>query len=466
MTSKALDEKLLSVRRLRKSTGNEDISSKKKFESDRGRVLFSAPLRRLQSKAQVFSLEDNASVRSRLTHSIEVAHVGRYLAQDLKRIAQDHNDQGLAEQCELIETIVETACYLHDIGNPPFGHLGETAIQNWFSDNAGKLYKNSLGKKIEKSSRHYQDFENFDGNPQVMRIALTLQGYPNKCGYNLTFAQIGALLKYPEYAYETPSKKGKISAFTTEADSIRKVWAGLGLPWGQRHPLVLLMEAADDIAYSLSDIEDGIEKRIVREKEVMADLRGEFKDINDNIRECIPQDSHSSSSDKVVGEFVSFRTKMINIMVSHASQFFYENRDDICSGAVSKIFGNNDDYSKSLSIIKGYCLKKFYRSPEAEDIEIAGYNVVYGLLDKFSILLAMSKGDFHNLLKRSRGNDLARRMLGKLPDKLILHYENNMTSADEWYYRLHLIVDHISGMTDDYAVRLFRLLHGIDVKLV
>lgn len=469
MKGKHLNKKLLSVRRLRKSTGKTDISNKKKFESDRGRILFSAPLRRLQSKAQVFSLEDNASVRSRLTHSMEVAHVGRYLAQDLKRVAEEKRDSKLVSQCELIETLVETACYLHDIGNPPFGHLGETAIQNWFSDNAGRLYEASVGKKIEESSRYYQDFLNFDGNPQAMRIVLTLQGYPGKCGYNLTYSQVGALLKYPRYSHEAPRKRGKIAAFTAESDSVRRVWDGLGIPWGQRHPLVLLMEAADDIAYSLSDIEDGIEKRIVNEKEVMDILRERFIDICDDIKLCLPNPDHNNSNNKVVGEFVTFRTKMINVMVRYASEFFYENKEGICSGDVERIFGgddDNDDYSKSLSIIRKLCLEKFYRSPEAEDIEIAGYNVVYGLLDKFSILMAMTKGDFHNLLDNSRGNDLARRMLGKLPERLVLHYRSNMNSSDEWYYRFHLIVDHVSGMTDDYAVRLYRLLNGIDVKIV
>lgn len=399
---------------------------------------------------------------------MEVAHIGRYLAQDLKRVAKENKDSAFVEQCGQIETLVETACYLHDIGNPPFGHLGEKAIQNWFSDNAKTLYKASADKKIEKSSRFYKDFENFDGNPQAMRIALTLQGNPKQHGFNLTFAQLGALLKYPKFSNETPEKKGKIAAFTADAECVDKVWKGLGLPWGQRHPLVLLMEAADDIAYSLSDIEDGIEKKIVNEKDVMSALLEKFQENPNPIIGDFENLFSNDSSTKVVSDFVAFRTRMINTMVTHASEFFYDNIDEICNGTVTKIFGSDsgNKHSETLQIIKDYCLEAFYRSPEAEDIEIAGYNIVYGLLDKFSILLKMPKDDFHQLLEKSKGNDLARRMLGKLPDKLIKHYKNNMNSPDEWYYRLHLIVDHISGMTDDYSVRLFRLFNGIDVKLV
>ena len=127
---------LINTNRLRISTNDQQRTKRQEIESDRGRVLFSAPLRRLQSKAQVFSLESNASVRSRLTHSMEVAHIGRYIVQKIRGIAEKNGNNNLAEECLEIETVVETACLLHDIGNPPFGHLGEKAIQQWFSENA------------------------------------------------------------------------------------------------------------------------------------------------------------------------------------------------------------------------------------------------------------------------------------------------------------------------------------------
>jgi len=186
-----MKDNYLSVDRIRASSSGGSREKKQQFESDRGRVLFSSPLRRLQSKAQVFSLESNASVRSRLTHSMEVAHIGRYISHQLKAVAIENNDTTFAQQCDEIEPLVETACLLHDIGNPPFGHLGEKAIQKWFVKNSNRLYKKSTGNEIDTESPQYRDFEGFDGNPQGARISLTLQGYPGKKGFNLTYAQLG-----------------------------------------------------------------------------------------------------------------------------------------------------------------------------------------------------------------------------------------------------------------------------------
>ncbi|MFT7389034.1 MAG: dGTPase [Candidatus Endobugula sp.] len=457
------------VERLRKSTSKVIVPPKQQFESDRGRVLFSAPLRRLQSKAQVFSLESNAAVRSRLTHSIEVAHVGRYITHQLTKIAKEKNDKELIEQCLMIEPLVETACLLHDIGNPPFGHLGERAIQDWFGEHAEKLYDKSLNKKIDKKNTYYTDFENFDGNPQGARIVVTLQGKPDQYGLNLTAAQIGTIIKYPQFSnelIESNSQFKKIAAFTSEKKQINKAWGMLGLEWGERHPLVFLMEASDDIAYSLSDIEDGIEKGIITEPMVMDFLSKEFDVLSEDIRNCIPE--KDSRQLDVVTEFVGFRTNMINLLTQKAALFFYENQSKLSTGSIKAIFDNGDDYSKALKIIGSFCREKLYCSKEAEDIEIAGYNVVHGLLDKFSLLMKLEKEGFAKLVMGEGKNNLERRMFSKLPNSLVKHYSAalELDADNEWFLRFQLIVDYVSGMTDDYALKLYRLLHGIEVSIV
>jgi dGTPase len=461
-----MDNRFFSTERLRPSTSTGERSNKQQFESDRGRILYSAPLRRLQSKAQVFSLEENASVRSRLTHSMEVAHVGRYLSHKISETAEKKGYKLLKQKCLEIETLVETACYLHDIGNPPFGHLGEAAIQDWFSAKAPNLYEKATNKKIDKKSSHYLDFTHFDGNPQAIRIALTLQGLPEKHGFNLTYAQIASLVKYPKFSNEDPHKVGKIAAFTPERNAISKIWKSLEIEWHKRHPLVLLMEAADDISYSLSDIEDGIEKGIVTVEEVLESLKQDFSTLDSKFSNCIELGTESSN-DVVTSKFVTFRTKMVNLLVREAADQFVNNIDEICKGNRKELFEEESDHNKALKHIEKYCRKKLYRSNQAEDIEIAGYNIVNGLLDKFSVILELTRVQFINILNDEEDTPpLATRMTGKLPLKLIKHYQLNKDSEDEWFYRLHLIVDHISGMTDDYALRLFRLLNGIDVKTV
>lgn len=462
-------KQLVSSERLRQST-EQGRSLLKEVESDKGRVVFSAPFRRMQSKAQVFSLESNAAVRSRLTHSMEVAHIGRYIVQEIKRIEDNKSKQGLlvdfSEMSSLVETIVETSCLLHDIGNPPFGHLGEKAIQEWFEQHSNELHIQATGKDIDKKNSRYMDFANFDGNPQGVRIVTNLQGDPGKHGLNLTCTQIASLIKYPRKSIDNESKYKKIGIFTSEYKQVDKVWDVLGLDWGIRHPLVYLMEAADDIAYNLSDIEDGIEKRIVDEEKVISSLVSNFNELGlDNFVEYL-----KPKGEQIVSNFVAFRTKMIGELVIHAAESYIRNHESIVQGDQPSIFDkeNDDKYSMALKSINDYCRDTFYSSAEAEDIEIAGYNIVYGLLEKFSILLAMPSDDFQILVSEMKGKDLQRRMFSKFPSRWVEHYKIAISSNpnDEWFIRVQLLVDYISGMTDDFALKVHKLLHGIEIKVI
>ncbi len=481
--------KLLCTKRLRSSTALGERTDKQIFESDRGRVIFSAPFRRLQSKAQVFSLEWNASVRSRLTHTMEVAHIGRYIVQQLSNKANKDGEAEFIEQCKGIEIVVETACLLHDIGNPPFGHLGEKAIQDWFSKNAEEKFYHSMIKSLDeeeikkldkekiinpvKKNSYYKDFINFDGNPQGLRIILTLQGFPEKKGLNLTYSQIASLIKYPKLSTDKNEKYKKIGVFTSEKNDIKKIWKKLGLKWGDRHPFVYLMEAADDIAYSLSDIEDGIEKGIITEEQVFSHLQESFTDLPKEISSHLP-----SCSDKgpnvVTKDFVGFRIKMINALTEIAAEFFYEKREDlkkIDNSKIKEVFDHNKQeniYAKALNKINSYCKDSIYQSKEAEDIEIAGYNIVYGILDKYSILLELDENGFDKLIKNKGGNNLERRMFSKIPKSLVTHYSaaKKNDPDNEWYIRSQLLVDFVSGMTDDYALKMFKLINGIEIQVL
>lgn len=287
-------EKLLCTARIRPSTKGERPSVVQ-TGSDRGRIVFSSAFRRLQQKAQVFPLDPNAAVRTRLTHSLEVAHTGRYLAQGiLYRLRQaaglDYTNSWLSEHEQVFTDIVEAACLIHDIGNPPFGHFGEAAIRDWFSDSGRKKFRDyARSNKIEEKTverylaREYLDFLTFDGNPQGLRLITKLQGDDGTTGLNLTFALLMAYLKYnclPDKsklanAHGTWEKPG---FFFTEADIIRDVATQLGMRSESRHPLSYVMEAADDICFCMSDIEDGIEKRIVSIDEVFEKVPDAWKE--------------------------------------------------------------------------------------------------------------------------------------------------------------------------------------------
>ena len=328
--------------------------------------------------------------------------------------------------------------------------------------------KNKTGKldgespiELDESSPYYKDFLSFDGNPQALRVCITLQGNPGMCGFNLTYSQIGALTKYPKSSADDFSYK-KIGVFQTELAQVQKIWRDEGIEWGRRNPLVYLMEAADDIAYSLSDIEDGIEKKIITEAEIIQDLRNQFgRSKLVRYKSIVDRSARGS----VTSSFVSFRTQMINDLVDRAADIFYDvyTKDDFPESIFRGV-----DAGKAIKIINDLCMEKLYRSAEAEDIEIAGYNIVYGILEKFSILLAMPIEDFSKLVTERKGKDLCRRMFSKLPDSLVSHYKHASDNdrEHEWYHRVRLIVDYVCGMTDDFALKVYRLLHGISVEVI
>lgn len=264
-------ENIVTIKRHRLSTAEHQLLLSA-TQSDRARLIYSAPFRRLQQKAQVFSLEGNSAVRSRLTHSIEVAHIGRYIIAEIcNRFEKDGNQQKKfwKENSLALSNIVETACLMHDIGNPPFGHFGEAAISNWAkSETTKNILCESLSVEYPKKYDYspLKDFEYFDGNPQGFRIITKLQGDDGFYGFNLTYVQLASFLKYthsPSSKLNNPNApfSKKIGFFDTEKDIIVSAWNSLGIKHHNRHPLGFLMEASDDISYCISDIEDGIEKK-------------------------------------------------------------------------------------------------------------------------------------------------------------------------------------------------------------
>jgi len=476
-------------------------------ESDRARLLFSSPFRRLQQKAQVFSLEHNSAVRSRLTHSLEVAHLGRSIAKNilhsLKGNSQTYGLNNLDIQQSFID-VVESACLLHDIGNPPFGHFGEIAIRDWFTQHGKELFSKSIDNQLtgtdnerktefknDFDSLFFPDFKEFDGNAQGFRIITRLQWNRDSCGLNLTCSLLAAFIKYlrcpadikgvdkAKHIYKKPG------FFYSEKALFENVWKILGLRIDSRHPLNYIMEASDDIAYCLSDIEDGIEKKLISEDFFKSEIKREYEKIIDGktqidiLNKCI-SDAELLANKIQNSFYFNFKIDLTRKLVIVAANEYIKTHKEILEGRRScGLFDGTDHASLILKALKEFARKNLYTKSDAENIELAGYSIISGLLTKFAPILCLCFDDFTTVqnggfrLRNGLPTDIERRLFHRLPPKYVKVYKDKIQELadesnidiylEEWYYRAHLIVDYISGMTDYHALETFQLLSGIKV---
>ena len=501
-------ESLIKTTRHRVSSAKHDkiLAS---TQSDRARLIYSAAFRRLQQKAQVFSLESNSSVRSRLTHSIEVSHIGRYIVAEIfQRVLDDQyigeeQKKYWSENSLSISNVVETACLMHDIGNPPFGHFGEAAIVEWSkSPHVLAALKSALEStfSIEICESLLADFKNFDGNPQGLRIITKLQGDDGLYGLNLTYTQLASFIKYtfcPEGMDKGKSFSKKIGYFSTEKEIMEKAWYALGMKNNSRHPLGFLMEASDDISYCISDIEDGIEKKIITEDHFInytcKGISGLIKKHPLNEEQC--KDFLKCLKNKnsaPVGRFLSFKTTLSNFLVKRVSEIFVSEYNDFINQERDKEIISKDTFEYDvLDVLKDYTSQYLFTSAEAECMELSGFAIIKGILDEYTALLKLPKEKFLFLVykdnKSIRENNLhiERRLFNRLPGKHLKAYQTAITGEpynDDWTsksvrskvkkvaiekelsLRLHLLIDFVSGMTDQFSMDMYQLLKGIKVK--
>ncbi len=455
-----------------------DRSLAQELASDHSRVVYSPAFRRLAQKAQVFSLESNAAVRNRITHSIEVSDVGRLIAQS---VFEDLAEKNLIDRDLMLPMIyaVEAACLLHDIGNPPFGHFGEEAIKQWFQKNGNSLY----GEAVDTSASNPRvaelmaDFDQFDGNPQGLRILLRLKRDRDEHSYNLTYTTLLAFLKYVRGPLD-PGRgglKNKAGFFESERPLVEKMKTALGMDNDSRHPLAYIMEAADDIAYCISDIEDGLEKGVIGYTEFFNELNVDWE-AEAGKGFPFPLGNIPSITTFSEQHFYGFKISYTQSAIDRARRFFIDQYDQILEGKLPSLFPETSQEAKAFESLKRFARRKLFRSRESEDIELAGHQVVLGLLDKFRPLLRCSEEQFNKLFEaqsnpkvlKGASMDLEWRLFNRLPGKHRRTYEDQLKSLDrtlypEWYLRAHLIVDYISGMTDHYALAQYQLLSGIKI---
>lgn len=443
--------KYLNSERLRASTRRSD--SRNNFESDYGRILFSPALRRMHDKTQVFPLTADDNIHSRLTHSMEVMAIGHSLG---IRILKDkkfvHSTGRELFQLEReIPIILQNACLVHDIGNPPFGHFGETVIKDYFK----KLFETddlSEQKKFNLTQEEKSDFTLFDGNAQGLRILTKLQVLDDAFGLNLTFATLGSYIKYPNFGNTNDHvlKNHKRGVFQSEKNYFEKIANNCNLLIkGEyiRHPLAFLMEAADSICYLVMDIEDGFNKNWYEYndlKKFFSKVPTLKKFLNDlNIKHKGPK--------LEVTKMVKLRIEIINRLVELATSNFLKNLDSIYKGTYEEelIFENEAELAHTL---KDFCDQHILPNREILSLEMTGHSVLKGLLDYYTTFLFHSDKKYRKKGKGMISNSIIRAAL----------IENKVSDFDKLkdYYKLRVIVDYISGMTDQFALNHFQKISG------
>jgi dGTPase len=437
-------EKLISAKRLgmedwTTASGKEDRSQ---FQRDYDRIIFSSPFRRMQNKTQVFPLPEHIFVHNRLTHSLEVASVGRSLGNLLaENLGKELPGNLMVSE---IGTIVSTACLAHDLGNPPFGHSGEAAISNFFTKGAG------CGFEAELTPGQWKDFTHFDGNANAFRI-LTHQFKGKRTGgFALTYSTLASIVKYP---YESVlATKQKLGFFQSEKEDYLKIARELQIEQKSpdensfvRHPLVYLVEAADDICYQIMDLEDAYKLGILSFETVKNLYLGFYDKSADKKQLENIEATLKRVSDK--NEQVSFlRAGVIGKLIYACSHIFSENQDKILEG---KFAGGLTDalpekQTEALNEVKRISFDQVYAHRSVVEIEIAGYKIIGTLLEEF-IGAVINKNDLYS-----------KKILSILP-------EQYKAESEDTYLKIQSVVDFVSGMTDVFALDLYRKIKGISL---
>lgn len=466
-----------------KSQRGESYDKRNSYESDFGRVIFSSASRRMHDKTQVFPLTSGDYVHTRLTHSMEVMNIAVSLGCSLCRNEEFKKKYGEAEAYELeqkICAVLKTAAFVHDIGNPPFGHYGEDTIQKYFEDlDLSAREKDWKPEEVAYYKEHRVDFTQFDGNAEGFRILTKGQYLGDLNGLNLTFATLGAYLKYPNERAQ--KKKGYIGQhkhgiFATEQKIFNDVVEACHMRREdgsvKRHPLSFLVEAADTICYTAMDLEDGIAtgKITVEEIYVWADNYINNHADHAEFKSHMMQDGKFSLKKMLELEDVpykkkndvNFRVALVGYFVNLALKNFIANLQAIDEGTYSKELLEDDPLLVANALGK-YARKCLFTNNSIISAELAGRSVITGLLN-----IVLEKV----LIVNPERDDRIYRMMSDSGVKLV-HQENGLYDPEKdaefelkikelpLYYRLRLVVDWISGMTDKYALETYQKLCGI-----
>lgn len=430
---------------MRHSERHDDRSE---FRRDYDRLIFSAPFRRMQNKTQVFPLPGSIFVHNRLTHSLEVSSVGRSLGDDVAQQLKRRHPELCGTLFEEIGTIVSAACLAHDMGNPPFGHSGEKAIQSFFTEGKGRELQALV------SEAFWNDITRFEGNANAFRLLTHRYKGRRDGGFVMTYSMLASIVKYP-FSSSHEACRGKFGFFSTEAECYSRIAGELGIkrlsaPGSPlcyvRHPLVYLVEAADDICYEIMDIEDANKLKILSFAETEELLLGFFdREQQEHIRRRVVAEGVMDDNEKVV----YMRACAIGKLENECVAAFVENEDEILAGTfVGSLISHisplcREAYRRCAQVSRS----KIYNSKPVLDVELSGYKIMETLMHDL-VEAAVSPGKFHSqqLIKRFSSQ-----------------YE---IEADNLETRIMAVIDYISGMTDVYSLDIYQKINGISLPIV
>ncbi len=440
---------LISTKRLgqetRHATRHDDRSE---FKRDSDRLLFSAPFRRLQSKTQVFPLPGSVFVHNRLTHSLEVSSVGMSLGNDVSHALIARHPALRGTLSEEIGSIVSAACLAHDMGNPPFGHSGERAIQSFFTEGSGTRLREHVGEAF------WSDITHFEGNANAFRLLTHRFKGRREGGFVLTYSTLASIVKYP-HSSTMAGKKGKFGFFHTEEPIFRRIAQDLGLRCMEettlgiryaRHPLVYLVEAADDICYEVMDIEDAHKLKILSYEETAQLLLGFFsEEVQQRMLKRIKDEQIDDVNEKVV----YMRASVIGLLEHECAEAFMAHEEEILAGEMK---GSLIDHV-SAPTLSAYrrCTevsrRRIYNSKPVLDVELSGYKIIDTLMDHFTnAVMAPNRYYSQQLIQR-------------------VSSQYDITAPD-LETRLMAVIDYISGMTDIFALDVYQKICGISLPIV
>lgn len=436
-------DKLLNTKRLCRPDKKESRLNLNPFQVDQERIIFSQPFRRLKDKTQVHPFSDNDHVRTRLPHSLEVAVVGQTLGTLVgSEIIYRYKLKGFKR--EDFGSIVQAACLAHDIGNPPFGHIGEEAIREWFYK--AKNHKTLLEE--EMAVEEISDLQRFDGNAQGFRILTQTENYERNGGLQLTFATLATLMKYPWPSYHNKAKQNKFGFFQSEKDYVEKVAEQVGLlPTGDgtwcRHPLAYLVEAADDICYAIIDLEDGIDVGALSFEDYEKFIKGHLK----HDKEYESWDGEYKNLEDTRQKISYLRSKAITRLAEESSASWLKYEVDIMHGNFESSLLDKIGSANLVKEAKEIAKEKVFNNPRKIYIEIASYKILHGLLDAFSEAV---------LRRKENGSAKSKRLF-------TLMGEDAPKGDYSPYETLLKVIDFVSGMTDRFALGMYRQLDGISL---
>lgn len=485
-------KKLMCAERIRPYHNPSSTDLRTEFEKDYHRIISSASFRRMQDKTQVFPLDQSDFVRTRLTHSLEVSSFAKSLGQNVaNRMLKEHIDPDFTEQTKNdICDVLQCAGLLHDIGNPSFGHFGESAIQDWFRDNLKHLY--FQGKSLEElfSEQMKQDFFHFEGNTQAFRIVTKLHFLVDENGMNLTKALLGTIMKYPgsslEIGYDRKDpdrdiRHKKMGFFYADREQYRNVQESNGTN-GYRHPLSFLLEAADDIAYKTADIEDALKKGLLSYEKLKEELTVRLDSMK--IRQFMGEVAQEkvAAYEKLLGKLQdkyelaiqknyenpalyavqNWLVRVQGAMLGETADVFIAHYEELMHGQLKQDLISFTSLSELMEALSDIAYRYAFVSAPILKLEVAADTIYDFLLKRFTKAFLYYDTDLWKERATAVDTKLVMLLSGNYK-RTYQYYSEGRDEIEKLYLRMLLVTDYLCGMTDGFAKRLYQELNGISI---